>query len=119
MPLRPAQVHAHQHLRPVGRICPADAGADREHRVALVVRTGELRLKAGLLDLFREPGKVALQVGGHGGVIGKLGQLGEIGGALAEGVPPVDARADKAEPLHDLLGRLAVVPQVGAPGLGL
>ena len=38
LPLRPARVHAHEHLRPVLRLGAAGAGADLELRVAEVVR---------------------------------------------------------------------------------
>ena len=41
VPLRPAEVHPEEHLRPVGRLRAAGAGADRQERAALVVLAGE------------------------------------------------------------------------------
>src|SRR5207245_3436451 len=55
-PLGPAEIHPDEHLGPVGRVGAADAGADREERRPIVVRTAELGFEARLLDLELERG---------------------------------------------------------------
>src|SRR5438034_6600034 len=111
MPLGPAEIHAHEHLRPIGCVGPADAGADREHRVALVVRARELRLEARLLDLIPEHGELAVDIGRKRRVV-EGEELCEIVGAFGEPVPALDAWAQEAEPLQYLLRALSVVPEI-------
>jgi hypothetical protein len=117
--LCPAHVHANEHLRPVGGVRSTDARGDGQHGVPFVVRTAELCLEAGLVDLAGQLRELALEIRAERRVLRHRCQLGEIRGALAEGLPSLDARADKAETLHHLLRALAIVPKVGCGGLGL
>ena len=119
MPLRPTQIHADEHLRPVRRIGTTDSGADRQHSVALVIRSGELRLEAGLLDFGPERFKVALELRVHRRVVRELCQLGQVSDAPPELVPALDARPNEADALQDLLRVLTVVPEIGTRGLSL
>jgi hypothetical protein len=52
--LRPAQVHAEQHLRPVLRLGAAGAGVDDDDGVLVVVGAGELEGKLQLFELGRQ-----------------------------------------------------------------
>src|SRR5205085_7766828 len=54
--LRPARIHAHEHLRPVARFGASAAGLDSEERVAGILRPAEHRLKLKIVEL---PLKVA------------------------------------------------------------
>jgi hypothetical protein len=55
----------------------------------------------------------------HRGVVGQRRELGEIGGSLAKSLPAIDARAQQADAFEDGLRALAVVPQIGTPGVRL
>jgi len=118
VPLRPAQVHPHEHLRPVRGVDAARARRDREHGISLVVRSGELRLERRLGDLVGERRELARDVGLEGRVV-ERGELREIGRAPAEAVPALEAVAQRAGPLQGPLRALTVLPEVGARGLGL
>ena len=111
--LGPAQVHAHEHLRPVRGVGATDASADREHRVALVVRAGELRLERGFVDLLGQRAEVALKVGVHRRIVRQRRELGEIVDPPPEAVPSLDACAHQADALQDGLRALAIVPEIG------
>ena len=115
--LGPAEIHAHQHLRPVRGVGPADAGAEREHRVAVVVWTGELCLERRVRDLIAERGEFALEVGLHRGIVGQRCELGQVGRASAERLPSIEACAQEADALQEPLRVLAIVPEIGTRGL--
>src|SRR5688572_19482952 len=110
--LCPADVHAHEHLCPVGGVRSPHARGDREDRIAFVVGTAKLCLKARLIDLSDQLQELLFEIRAERRVFRHRRELGEIRGALAEGLPSIDARADKAETLHHLLRALAVAPEV-------
>ena len=119
-PFGPAEVHPDEHLRPVRRVGPADAGADRDDGIPLVVRSGELGLERGVLHLvgegreFRGDLRIEIWIGRC-----ERGELGEILGARAKSLPAVDARAYVSEALQDLLRALPVLPEVRLGGFAL
>jgi hypothetical protein len=84
VPLGPAQVHAHEHLRPVRGIGPADAGGDGDDRVTLVIRTTELCFEARLVDLGDEVMQLTLEIGAEGGIFGHRRELRQVRRALAK-----------------------------------
>ena len=117
--LGPAQVHPQEHLGPVGRLGPAGAGADRQQRRPVVVRTGEEQRGplAQVVDLERRG--VAVELGLELGV-GRLGEQlerrEEIVGPGQELVPGRQLAAQAVGLAQDLLRGAAVIPEAGFLG---
>ena len=123
VPLRPADVHAHQHLGPVLRLGAAGAGMDGQERVAARRRgpaasPGARRPRRRLLELVRFPRHLGLQRRVRLG----LQQLGHLERALQPVMQSVVGRKPVLEGL-DLLDRdscrLGVGPETrhSLPGL--
>src|SRR2546428_3226548 len=111
--LRPSLVHPRQHLRPVRGVGPTSARGDRHDGVALVVRTIELQLEHGYVDLGPQPCGVTLEIREQGGVtVGELVQRCEIARTRVEGSRALDVLAHALEPLQHSLSASAVRPQV-------
>ena len=104
-PLAPAQVHAHEHLRPVLRFGAAGAGMNGQDRGLGVVRARQHDLELELVQLAPEPRQALGDVGVEAAVVARfLGQLeqdvqiGDLGGELAdagEGARELGALADQ------------------------
>ena len=115
-PLRPAHVHAQQHLGPVLRVGAAGARVHLADRVALVVLAGEQRPQLELVELaddavdagvdLRLDRVVAL-------LAAELVQRLEVGQPLLEAVDELDVVAHASELGRDLARLVRVVPQVG------
>ena len=75
--LRPAQVHAHEHLRPVLRLGAARSRVDGDDRVLRVLGPREDDLELEGLELFREALETLLDLGGEALVAGLGGHLPE------------------------------------------
>ena len=117
VPLGPAQVHAQQHLGPVGRLGAAGAGADGQQRVALVVRPGEQERRPLTLVVDAQGIRLGVDLRRQGGVgLGQLGDLVEVVGALQQGTPEGQLVAQAVGLTEHALRVLGVVPQVGRPG---
>ena len=82
VPLRPPDVHPHQHLGPVLRLGAAGAGVDREQRVAAVLGALEHGLELERLDAAGELVGLPGHLGLHGLVGLGLEQLGHLDRAL-------------------------------------
>ena len=111
---RPAQVHAQQHLGPVGGFGSAGAGADRQQRVALVVLAAEEQLAAGLGVLGGELLGFPVDLGEEALVRLFLGQIEQLDGGLGarlEIAPQSELFAQTLSLAQDLLGRALVVPE--------
>jgi hypothetical protein len=78
MTFGPAQVHAQEHLGPIGRLRAARAGADAEDRVAVVVRTREEEARSLAREVGTQSRTFGLQAGEDLGVAFCLGELGEL-----------------------------------------
>jgi hypothetical protein len=117
--LGPAQVHPEEHLRPIGRLGPAGAGADREDRPALVVlareeERGSLAAEVGLEGL-----DLAVELGAQLGIARFLDQLErreEIVDPALEAPPQFDVGSQAVGLAEDLLGGPLVVPEPGLAG---
>ena len=115
--LRPADIHAVEHGRPVLCLRAARAGMQRQERVVRVVFAGQQGSQPHRLCLFGEVLILALQLLEHGVVV-------LLDGHLAHGVHIVPRRAELLiilafvleglQPLLDLLGVLYVVPEIRA-----
>ena len=115
VPLRPAQVHAHEHLREVRGVHATGAGADRDDRVALVVLAREQGAHLELVERLVDRDQLLL--GLFEGVSVVL-----LGGELDHDLEVLDARGELAdastlglrvgEGRGDLLRVVDVVPQV-------
>jgi hypothetical protein len=117
--LRPLEVHPQQHVRPVGGLGPAGAGADREDRVLRVVLAAEQEQRALPLELRGQGRGLTLEVGlglGVGGVGKELGELGDVVRALLDRAPEGDLLAQALGLAGDLLRLALVVPEPGLDG---
>jgi hypothetical protein len=116
MAFRPAQVHAQQHLRPIGGLGPARAGADRQQGVALVVLTGEEESEAGRSVGGRQIRGVAVDLGQELLVVLFLGEVQQFGGRSGprfQVAPQCQLRAQALGFAQDLLCSTLVVPEAG------
>ena len=96
--LRPAQVHAHQHLGPVLRLGAAGAGVDREDRVLVVVGTRELELELERPSSRAEPLDEAFELGvglALGDELAPGRELFPVGAQAVQGSEPA-SRSDGA-----------------------
>ena len=116
--LGPAQVHAQEHLGPVGGLGAAGAGADGQDRVALVVRTREQERRALPLVIDaqgspprRRPPRPARRRSGPA----RRSRRGRRR-AAAERAPEGQLLAQAVGLAHHPLGVLRVVPEVGRAG---
>jgi hypothetical protein len=114
--LRPAQVHAQEHVGPVGGLGAAGTRADGHHGVLRVVLAGEQEERALALEVRAQRLGLAVDVGLGLGV-GRLGeqfdQLLDVGDALLERAPELDLLAQALGLADDLLRGALVVPEPG------
>jgi hypothetical protein len=117
--LRPAEVHAQQHLRPVRRLGAAGARADRQDGVLRVVLAGEQEQRPLSLELgaqgVRLPLDIRLGVGVRG-VLEQAQQLDQVVGALLERPPQRDLIAQAFSLAKGLLCDALVVPEAWIAG---
>ncbi len=120
--LGPAQVHPHQHLGEVGRVDAACLGADRHHRLALVVLAGEQGAHLEGFEVVLQAVPLVVGLGQPGRVTFVLAELVKHFEVL-EALPQLGDLAQFGLPVHELaadpLRVLDVVPQVGLGRLGL
>ena len=115
-PLQEAQVHAQQHLGPVGGVHPAGAGVHAEDRRPVVVLAEEeaLLLQVGQVGFDRR--QVLDHLGGGRGVAFLLGHveedLGVVEGA-GEAIDPGDDRLVARQAPGQLPGPVGILPEVG------
>jgi hypothetical protein len=112
-PLRPAQVHAQQHLGPVLRLGAAGAGMDRDDRVGEIVFAGEHLLALGGVDFLLELVEPALEVAGD--LLARarpFEQDPQVVVAPLEGLQQRQVGLDAAAALHDFLRLGLVAPEV-------
>ncbi len=120
MALCPPQVHAQQHLGPVGGFGPPGAGTDGQEGVAVVVLAAEQegravgriqRIERGVVGIHGR-GQLGIVVGG-----GQLRQLEEIRRASLEVAPDAQLLAQALGVTQQLLRGTRVVPEVGCGAL--
>ena len=111
-PLGPAQVHAQQHLGPVLGVGAAGSGADRDDRVAAVVRAAE---QARLLELGEprlDRAQLRVEFVGELGVLrrhlGELAEVTDVGLEPPEGLEPALGAGVRC---GDRGGALLIVPE--------
>jgi len=120
--LRPAQVHALEHLGPVLRLGAAGAGEDLQDGVAVVVGTGEGVLELERIELALQRQEVALQRLGEvrlALVLGfrELDQLQPVVDAALQATPGLEGLLLLGEPPHVGAGGVLVVPEGRCGGL--
>jgi hypothetical protein len=123
--LRPAGVHAHEHLGPVRGVHTAGGGADVHHGLAVVVLAGEhggdLQRVDRLLELTEFGVRQFLRLGGVL-PLGFLRHLVHHRQVVEPGAQPahlLQPALHVAESAGDLLGVVRVVPQGRVGGLRL
>jgi hypothetical protein len=111
---RPAQVHPQQHLGPVGGLCAARTGADRQEGGALVVLTGEQQRGPFAREGGFESRGITLELGLQLG-IGSLGEevdgSEEVVSAAEQSFPQGDLLAQPVGFAEDLLRGSLIVPE--------
>jgi hypothetical protein len=120
MPLRPAEVHAKQHLGPVGRLGPAGASTDRQQGAALVVLAGEEELRSFPVEIPFEAGGLTVELPGQLGVTRFLDELErreEVLRARAEASPQLDLRSEAVCLAENALRDALVIPEARRAGL--
>jgi hypothetical protein len=122
MTLGPAQVHAQEHLRPVGRFRTTGAGADRQERRTLVVLAREEEGGPLTREVRVERREVAFELGlefGVGGLVEQFDRGEQVVGAGQELLPRRDLAAQAVGFAQDLLRGSPVVPEAFPLGLCL
>jgi hypothetical protein len=111
---RPAQIHAQEHLGPVGGFGAAGTGADRQQGGALVVLPREQQRRAFTGEVGLERRRVAVELGFELG-IGSLGQQvdggKEVVGAAEKPFPQRNLLAQPVGFAEDLLRGPLIVPE--------
>jgi hypothetical protein len=118
-PLAPPAVHPEEDLGPVLGVDAAGAGVDGEDGVEAVLRTVEHSGQLGLPDELLELGDPTGDLGHHLLVLAgrELEELAELAHLRGELVQAGDLGLQGAALLHDLLGRVGVVPEAFLGGL--
>ena len=119
-PLRPAHVHAHQHLGPILRLGAAGAGMDGDDRVLLVELAGQHRPDLRGLNVARVSLQRGAEVGGHVlALLGPVDEHGQIVGLFAERLGEAALVFETASALQRLLRCRLVLPEIGQwrPGI--
>ena len=114
--LAPAQVHAEQHLGPVAGLGAAGARVDRHDRAARVVLARQQAAQLRLVESRAQLADLGLCFGGGLGVARLVGQLEQHVGVGQQRVGLVEERdlaLGAALVAQQLLGALAVVPELG------
>ena len=116
MPFSPAQVHAQQHLGPVGGVDAAGFGPDGDQRLARVVLAGQQGAHLELVDAVPQRPELALDLGPRLRVVLRLAELPEHLGVVdppTKVLDPTDLALHVGQPAGYPLRALLVVPQVG------
>src|ERR1700681_431716 len=111
--LGPAQVHAPEHLRPVGRVGAARARADRHDRAVRVIRAVEVRCHLQFVE--RLDGARERRFGfrlSAGFVAEHVEDLGSVGQRSVDRIDGIEVRAQVGDPLHDAACPLGIAPEV-------
>jgi hypothetical protein len=114
VPLRPADIHPHQHLGPVLRLGPARAGMDRQQRVPAVVGSLQHRLELEGLDGAVERVGLTrhlLLQRGIGLGFQQLRHLERAGDASVELLPRRDPSLQRLDLLYRRPGAVGVGPE--------
>ena len=114
--LRPAVVHAEQHLGPVLRFGAAGARVERENRVLAVVLAGQQRRQAHRLDLIRDRLDLRLRLGQQREILRLVTHLDERERVLRTGAKlhvRLVLLLERGRSLQHLLRRLHIVPETG------
>jgi hypothetical protein len=119
MTLGPAEIHAEEHLGPVGRLGAAGARADRDDRRALVVLAAEQERGPLPVEVALQRGVRLVELGRELGVVGladKLERRLEVADARQEARPQLDLGAEVVRLGQRLGGGPLVVPEPGFGG---
>jgi hypothetical protein len=114
MTLGPAQVHPEEHLRPIRRLGPTGACADRQDRRTLVVLAVEQELGSGVPEVRFEGRRAAAEFClelGVPGFVDQLDQGQELVRSGQEALPQADLRAQTVRLTEDPLGGPLVIPE--------
>jgi hypothetical protein len=119
---RPAQVHAQEHLGPVGGFGAARPGTDREERGPLVVVAREEERRALAPEVGVETRGVTFELCLELGVRRLVEQLDggqEVVRATKQALPQAELVTERIRFAEDLLGVALVLPEPGVLGEGV
>jgi len=118
MPLRPAQIHAQQHLRPVLAFGAAGAGMNDEDGAFGIVFAGHEHGGFQLVQPLAEGAHLLFQIAGDVFAFTRQLEQGiQIGGAAGDVALLGDSFLQPLALLHDLLAFLRLVPEFGVRNL--
>jgi hypothetical protein len=116
VPLSPAEIHAEEHLGPVGCLRPASAGTDRQKRAAFVVLPREQELCTLALEVALQGCGFAVELGRQFGIAGLLDELesgNDIAGPPVELAPQLEFGTEAIGLAEGLLCGSLVIPEAG------
>ena len=120
--LRPADVHAQQHLGPVLRFGAAGPGMDLEEAVVAVGLAREQALQLAPLRFLAGLGKRGFRLAVDllvGLLVGELGEREAVLQLLLQPLVGADRRIEPGTLLHHLARPLGIGPEVGVLGLAV
>ncbi len=111
--LRPSQVHAQQHLRPILTFRAAGAGVNGHDRAALIVLAAEQHGGFQPLQQFAVRLEVALDIGLHWLALARqLEHRVQIVCHAADAIVVIDGLFQALSILHDLLTFFGLIPEI-------
>ncbi len=112
----PTQVHAREHLRPVGRIHASGPGKDADDGAVRVELAVEIRGHFELVDGRRRRRDGEIDFGRRGFVrTEQLEHLARLFEAARDAVHAIDFFSNVRERFHRSLGRVGIVPEAFGP----
>ena len=111
MPLRPAQVHPHQHLSPVGGVDATRAGRELDDRLALVVLPRQQGPHFQRRDLLPQRGQVLDRLG-HQVLVAELECCLDVIDPATQSLDPGQVTLEVAQLAGQRLRTCLVVPQL-------
>ena len=110
--LGPSQVHASEHLRPVGGVHAACTGINAQNGAVRVELAVEIRRHFGAIDFFLRGRYSGVDLVRSGRIIRKEGkQFASIVERAGNVVEKVHVRSQIGKLFHDSLRRIGVVPK--------
>jgi hypothetical protein len=111
--LGPAQVHAAEHLRPIGGVDAAGARANRDDRAVRVVRPVEVGRHLELVEPLGSARNHRIGLGLSTFLVAEhLDDLGGVAQRRIDGIDRIEIGAQVGDPLHHLPSVVGIAPEI-------